>query len=156
MSADVRTETQITLVEKVVFLHGVELLSPLAPEQLASIAMIAREVRAPKSTVLLREGEFADGMYIVMSGKVAVESGGEQVMIAEEKGVVGTWALLDEAPMLVTATVTEDASLLLIERDDFYDLLADHSEITQAMFQVLIRRIRKLVDANVSDTTTDR
>jgi CRP/FNR family cyclic AMP-dependent transcriptional regulator len=137
---------QATLVEKVICLHGVELLSSLAPEQLARIALIAREKEAPKSTVLLREREISDCMYIIMSGKVAVDSGGDRLLVAGEKEVIGTWALLEDQPMLVTATVLEDARLLCIERGDFYELLADHSEITQAIFQALVRRIRKLVE----------
>ena len=84
-------------------------------------------------------------MYIIVNGKVAVESGGERILVAGEKEVIGTWALLDNEPMVVTATVLDDAHLLRIEREDFYDLLADHSEVMQNIFRVLIRRIRTLV-----------
>ncbi len=85
-------------------------------------------------------------MYVIVRGKVALEADGEQILVVSEKEVIGTWALLDDEPMVMSVTVVEDARLLRIEREDFYDLLADHSEIMQSIFRVLIRRIRKLVE----------
>ena len=137
---------EMTLIEKVLFLQNVELFVDLSPEQLGRIALIAYEVEVPKGRVLLRERELSDSVYIIVAGAVAVEAGGERIFIAEERGVIGTWALLDSEPMVVTATVVQDARLLRIDRDDFYDLMADHSEIMQSMFQMLVRRIRKLID----------
>jgi CRP-like cAMP-binding protein len=146
MQQELASRAEMTLVEKVLFLQNVELLSALAPDQLGRIALIAREVEAPSGAVLLREGELSDCMYIIVDGKVAVDSGGERLLIAGPKEVIGTWALLDDGPMVVTASAIEPARLIYIERGDFYDLLADHSEITQAMFQVLVGRIRKLIE----------
>ena len=57
----------------------------------------------------------------------------------------GTWALIDEAPSVVTATAREEARLLRITRADFYDLLADHSELALGLLQGLARRVRTLV-----------
>src|ERR1051325_7834470 len=94
---------EMTLLEKVIFLHNVELLSALSPEQLARIALIARELRVAKETVLIPEGDLSDCLYIIISGKVAVESAGERILDAGEKEVIGTWALLDDEPMIVTA-----------------------------------------------------
>ena len=137
---------QMTLIEKVLFLQNVDLLSSLSPEQLGRIALITREAAMPRGKVLLREQERSDCMYILVNGKVAVESEGERIFVAGEKDVIGTWALLDNEPMVVTATVLDDAQVLRIEREDFYDLLADHSEVMQNIFRVLIRRIRKLIE----------
>jgi CRP-like cAMP-binding protein len=136
----------MTLIEKVLFLQNVELLSALSPEQLGRIALITREVEAPRGKVLLREKELSECMYLLVHGKVAVECGGERIFLAGEKDVLGAWALLDNEPMVVTATALQGSRLLRIDREDFYDLLADHSEIMQSMFQVLVRRIRKLIE----------
>ena len=136
----------MTLIEKVLFLQNVDLLSGLSPEQLGRIALITREAAVPRGKVLLREQERSDCMYILVNGKVAVESEGEGIFVAGENDVIGTWALLDNEPMVVTATVIDNAQVLRIEREDFYDLLADHSEVMQNIFRVLIRRIRKLIE----------
>ena len=137
---------EMTLIEKVLFLQNVELLSSLSPEQLGRIALITHGDKMPKGRVVFREQERSDSMYVIVRGKVALEADGEQILVVSEKEVIGTWALLDDEPMVMSATVVEDARLLRIEREDFYDLLADHSEIMQSIFRVLIRRIRKLVE----------
>jgi CRP-like cAMP-binding protein len=60
--------------------------------------------------------------------------------------VLGAWALFDEEPVPVTATTVERTMLLRISREDFYDLLADNSEITSAIFGTLVKRFRKLIE----------
>ena len=137
---------EMTLIEKVLFLQNVELLSSLSPEQLGRIAMITQEKEMPQGKVLFREKERSDSMYVIVRGKVALEADGERVLVAGEKEAIGTWALLDNEPMVLTATVTEDAHLLQVEREDFYDLLADHSEVMQNIFRALVHRIRKLIE----------
>lgn len=136
----------MTLIEKVLFLQNVELLSSLSPEQLGNIALITQEVEFPRGKVLFREKERSDSLYVIIDGKISLDSDGERILLAGEKNVVGTWALLDDELMVVTATVVEDARALRIEREDFYDLLADHSEVMQNIFRGLVRRIRKLIE----------
>ena len=137
---------KMALIEKVLFLQNVELLSQLSPEQLSRIALITRETEMPRGKVIFREKERSDSLYVIVEGKVALESNGERILVAGEREAIGTWALLDDEPMLLTATVTEDARLLEIPREDFYDLLAYHSEVMQNIFHALVRRIRKLIE----------
>lgn len=136
----------MTLIEKVLFLQGVDLLSELSPEQLGRIALITNESDEPRGKVLLQEKEISESMYILVAGKVQIESAGERISEVGEKEVLGTWALLENEPMVVTATVTENARVLRIDREDFYDLLTDHSEVMRSIFRVLVRRIRQLVE----------
>jgi len=136
----------MTLIEKVLFLQEVELLSKLSPEQLSRIGLIARLMEAVPGHVLFREKNRSDSIYIIVRGKVAIELNGETVHVAEQKEVVGTWALIDDEPMAVTATVKQESQLLQITREDFFDLLADHSEIMQKIFHILVRRIRRLIE----------
>ncbi|NIU78656.1 MAG: Crp/Fnr family transcriptional regulator, partial [Gammaproteobacteria bacterium] len=53
-------------------------------------------------------------------------------------------ALIDGAPSLVDATVTERSRLLRITRSEFYDLLADHPELALGLLQGLARRFRRI------------
>ena len=85
-----------------------------------------------------------DGLPVEANGGVNVDSG--KAWVAENVDPRRRRALLDDEPMLLTATVTEDARLLEIPREDFYDLLADHSEVMQNIFHALVRRIRKLIE----------
>jgi CRP-like cAMP-binding protein len=138
---------ELNIVEKVIALEGVELLGNLSPEQLARIGAIAQEVKFPPQAVVLEAGKPLDSLYIIVDGAVDLSRNGDLLHTAHQNEVLGAWALFDESdPMPVTAKTVEDTRLLRIGRDDFYDLLADNSEITSAIFSTLVKRFRKLVE----------
>jgi CRP-like cAMP-binding protein len=137
---------ELNIVEKVIALEGVDLLQNLTPEQLARIGSIAKEVKYPPGKAVLEPDKPLDALYIIVDGAVELKRGGETIHTARQNDVLGAWALFDPEPMPVTATTAEDTRLLRIGREDFYDLLADNSEITSAMFGTLVKRFRKLVE----------
>jgi len=138
---------QLNMVEKVIALEGVELFRSLSPEQLARIGSIAREVRLAPHNDVIEPSKPADALYVIVDGAVELARNGEPLTVARQNEVLGAWALFDEIdPAPVTARTVEDARLLRIGRDDFYDLLSDNTEITSAILSTLVKRFRKLVD----------
>jgi CRP-like cAMP-binding protein len=138
----------LNIVERVIALEGVELFRNLGPEQLARIGAIAKEVKYAPGKVILEAGKPVSELYVIIDGAVELIRGGEPLAVARQNEVLGAWALFEENdPMPVTARTIEHTRLLRIGRDDFYDLLADHSEITSAIFSTLVQRFRKLVEA---------
>lgn len=138
---------ELNIVEKVIALEGVELMRNLSPEQLAKIAAIAREVKFPPGTLVLEPRKPTDALYVIVDGAVELSRGSESLYTARQNEVLGAWALFETGdPMPLTAKTLEDTLLLRIGRDDFYDLLADNSEITSAIFSTLVKRFRKLVE----------
>ena len=137
----------LNIVEKVIVLEGVELFQGLTPEQLARIGTVAHEVKVPPRKVVLDASKAADSLYIIIEGAVELRRNGEALTVAHRNDVLGAWALFEESEaMPVSAETVEDTRLLRIGRADFYDLLADHNEITFALFSTLVRRFRKLVE----------
>ena len=100
---------------------------------------------AKAGTVLVRQDEPTDALYVVVRGAVELRRAGEQVLMAQDGTPFGTWALIDEEPSLVDATAVQDTQLLRITRQDFYDLLADYQELVRGLLQGLARRVRALV-----------
>jgi len=137
---------ELNIVEKVIALEGVELLGSLTPEQLARIGSIAREVRYPPGRVVISPSKPLDALYVVIDGALELTRDSDVLHVARSNEVLGAWALFDEEPLPVTAKTIEDTRLLRISREDFFDLLADHAEITAAVFSTLVRRFRKLVE----------
>jgi CRP-like cAMP-binding protein len=138
---------ELNIVEKVIALEGVDLLSSLTPEQLARLATIAQEVRFPPDKAILEPDKPLDALYVIVEGAVELSRAGSVLTTARQNEVLGAWALFDEEdPLPVAARTVEDTRLLRIGRDDFYDLLADNSEITSAIFSTLVKRFRKLVE----------
>ncbi|HWB84730.1 MAG TPA: cyclic nucleotide-binding domain-containing protein [Bryobacteraceae bacterium] len=137
---------ELNIVEKVIALEGVELFHNLTPEHLAWIASVAREVRFPPNKLVLAPSQPLEALYVIIDGAVELSRGSEVLHTAHQNDVLGAWALFDEEPLPVTARTVEDARLLRIGREEFYDLLADHGEITSAIFSTLVKRFRKLVE----------
>lgn len=135
----------LTTVEKVIFLQDVDVFAKIPLEDLAYIAMIADEVSAEAGQVIYSQGEVSDSMYLVLDGSIRLHRGGVEVMVAKPRDVFGTWALFDNETRIVTATSVEESNLLRIDKEDFLDLLSDHSKITEGVLKVLASKLRNLV-----------
>ena len=135
----------LSVIEKVVFLQNVDIFSRVPTEQLAYVAAIAEEVNFLKKDIIFRERDTSDALYLVINGKVRLHRGEEEIALTGPREAFGAWALFDDEPRLVTATVVEDCRLLQIDRDDFADLLADHVQITQGILKDIVGRLRGLV-----------
>ena len=137
---------QRNIVEKVIALEAVELLSSLTPDQLSQIALIAKEVKYPPGKVILQPSEPLEALFVIVDGTIEISRSGQELHIAGQYEVLGSWALFDDSPLPVTAKTMEDTVLLQISRDDFYDLLSDNMELAVSIFSPLVRRFRKLID----------
>ena len=135
----------LTTIEKVMALQNVDIFSEVSTEQLSHLALIAQDISCVAGDVLYRESDPPQAMYLVLEGRVRLHRSELDVTIASTHEVFGTWALFDDEPMVVTATVLEPCRLLRIDRDDFIDLLADYVQITQGVLKAMVKRLRGLV-----------
>ena len=135
----------LTTVEKVLFLQDIDIFEFTTTEDLSHIAAITEEVEYNADSIIFKEEEISDSMYVVVEGKVKLTREGQDVMTAEKKDVFGTWALFDDEPRVVTATAIENAQLLRIDKEEFVDLLADHVAITQSILKTMAKRLRNLM-----------
>ena len=134
----------LTLVEKVIILQDIDIFVNTTTEDLSYIASITEEMEAEENQVIYTEGDISDSMYVVIEGSVRLHRAGQDIMIAKSRDAFGTWALFDDEPRVTTATVLEHGILLRLDKEDFYDLLADHSQITQGILKTFSSRLRRL------------
>ncbi len=137
--------SEMNLIEKVFLLQQVDLLSDARAEHLALLASVTEEVSVMPGTVLIRQDEPTEAMYIVVRGGVELRRSDEEVLTAEDGTAFGTWALIDGSPSLIEARAVGASELLRLTREDFYDLLADHAELARGLLAGLARRLRNLV-----------
>ena len=135
----------LTTVEKVIFLQDLDFFEFTPTEGLAFISAITEEVQFKANVDIYHEGDVPDAIYMIVEGKVRLHRNGEEVRVAGDKEIFGAWALFDDEPRLATATTVEETSLLRISREDFLDLLADHTNITESVFKALVKKIRDLI-----------
>ncbi len=99
-------------------------------------------------TVIFREKESADVMYIIVKGRVNIS---KQVMagvnktlsVLEEGEYFGEMSLLLHASRSASATAVEDAELVKLERDDFKQILRHSPDAAMAMLIQLASRLEK-------------
>ena len=134
-------------------LRSVPLFSGLTPAEIEGILGISRYVAFAPGTCLMRQGQAADGVFIVESGTAevmtALPGGGELTLASVNAGtVLGEMALLDAGVRSATVVARTPVDGYWIDRDGFRMLLAQRNP---AVFTVqghitlaLCRRLREL------------
>jgi CRP-like cAMP-binding protein len=135
----------ISTIEKVIFLQNVDVFAKVPTEQLTFLAAIAEEVSALKDDEIYKRDDPSQALYIVLDGTVSLHRDGREITQAQMGDAFGTWSLFDDEPYVATATVVDDARLLRIEHDDFYEVLADNVEVTRGVIRTVATRLRGLI-----------
>lgn len=141
----------LTTIERVLALQRNPIFAEIPTDGLAHMASIAEEVEFHSGNLLFEEGGVPDSCYLILAGSVDLKRGDKSALTVGPGEDLGVWALFDGEPHVYTARAKENTHALRIVQEDFYDLLADHTEIVQTLFRTLVRRIRMvLTDRDVS------
>ena len=130
-------------LEKTILLKSTALFREIPAEKLSRVAAIAEETRCPAGSRILSEGEAGDSLFLVVEGAVRIHKDGRDLAVLTKGECLGEMALLDEAPRSADATAVDDCILMRIGQEDFIEVLSANPEIMQAMFRLLVRRLRE-------------
>ncbi len=144
-------ETLSTL-DRAIKLQKVELFSELETELLALLGSIAEQVSVEPGDTIVEQGSALEALNVVLGGSIQMSRDGKALFSVGEGDTIGNWALFDRQPSVVTATAMEPSWLLKIDREEFYDLLADHSEMTRELFFALFKRVRSLLASGIASS----
>jgi len=99
----------------------------------------------PPETVLFREGETGNQMFVVQSGSVRIQKqvrDTEKVLAILSAGeFFGEMAILNNKPRSATAIVHEQAKILVIEARTFEAMVRGNSEIAVRLIKKLAQRL---------------
>jgi CRP-like cAMP-binding protein len=132
----------LTAIEKVIFLKSVDIFSRATIEELGRVAALTEEVHFEPGETIYREGEPVDAIYLILTGRVAVEGNGQVVREVGEKQALGTVAALDRNPAIHTVKAIDAVYALKLNAQDFDDILSLDFELVRAIFRALCRMIR--------------
>jgi len=144
MSANSDSGRPMTVVERAVALRNVEAFRAVPMDQLAHVAAVAREEHHAAGAVLFSEGDPPESLFVVLSGKIRLLRRGKGFGEAQPGEPLGTWSLFIDHPRRATAEVLEDSRLLVLDREEFYEVLAEQVEVTRSMVQDLVGRLLEL------------
>ncbi len=119
-------------------LSEVELFSALAEDDLEAVARLAREEHYPTGTLVFEQGGAGHAGYVVGAGelralRVDAEGVQREVRRLTPSHFVGESSLLLGEPHDATVEVVKDATLIIVGKEDFEDLLAQRPWILDSL-----------------------
>ena len=120
-----------------------DIFSHATIEELGRIAALTDEVHFEPGETIYREGEPTDAIYLVLKGRVAVESNGRVVREVTDKQAFGTVAALDRNPAVHTLKALDAVHALKLSAQDFDDILSVDFECVRSVIHALCRLIRE-------------
>jgi signal-transduction protein with cAMP-binding, CBS, and nucleotidyltransferase domain len=135
----------LTAVERVLILKGADLLNDIGPRHLLRLAEVARELELWKGNTIYKEDDLADGLYMVVEGRVRLTTGEHVTSEVGPGEAFGTWALVDDTERGHRVECIEDGLALMLPRDEFYDVAAGDLTLLRGVVRALAKRLRTLV-----------
>jgi CRP/FNR family cyclic AMP-dependent transcriptional regulator len=128
-------------------------LHELGVEELTRFAELVLEKSYPRAGVIVFEDDPGDAFFIVREGRVKVvlvaDDGREIILNILGPGEhFGELALIDDRPRSANVVATEDATLLVLRREDFRRRVEGNPKVAWALLVELSRRLR-LADGKI-------
>ncbi len=130
-------------VEKILFLKSASVFERVSGEDLAALARVADVETYGPGQAVFHEGEMGDALYVIVRGKIRIESGGERLAELGPGEAFGEMAVLDEVPRSATASAADETEVLRIGSEEFYEILHEQVEIAEGVIRMLTRRLRE-------------
>jgi phosphoserine phosphatase RsbU/P len=138
-------------------ISNIPLFATIPPDELAELATELQQITYPAGTLLMREGERGDGLYIVLSGMFEIfkELGTPDERLFGRRGVgevVGEMGLLNQdGRRTASARAASDSQVIRLTRPDFERLLGRYPTIAYALLRVLSTRLRDSNDTVIHE-----
>ncbi len=149
--AEGEMETELTTLDKVLFLRKVELFRDLDVRALTAIATVAEERTAEPGVFLCRQGDEGESMFFIVAGAVQVlrdGPDGDSVELAEvgPPEVIGEMALFEDKPRTASLCARERTTYLEISRVGFQGIMSEYPQVGAAASRTLSHRLRMVLE----------
>jgi CRP-like cAMP-binding protein len=105
------------------------------------------EFRVPRGTVIFRQGDAGEEMFVISQGRIRLTLGGQlhekEIAVLGPGDFFGELSLLSGAARTATAEAIEDSTLLPIGRDVFAMMVQDDLDIVFRMFKIQGQRVER-------------
>jgi CRP/FNR family cyclic AMP-dependent transcriptional regulator len=131
----------------------------LAEKTLRDIAAAGVVRNFPKNAILINEGDTADSLFIVLSGRIKVfasnEAGREIVLSFFGPGEYVGEMSLDGRPRSASVMTVEPTTCAIVNRASFREFLLAHPDFALNLIEKLIQRVRITTENVKSLALTD-
>jgi CRP/FNR family cyclic AMP-dependent transcriptional regulator len=131
-----------------VVLRNVPLFSGLEESELERLARVAGRRRVGRGEQVVRAGETADALLIMLTGRAKVtnfdEEGREVILAWLGPGeFFGEMGLIDDSPRSANVIAVENCELMVLGKQEFQRCMQDNFQVAQKLMQILVRRLRE-------------
>ena len=140
----------MTIMEKVLALHEVELFANMSTEELSVLASIAEEDQFDAGSRVIAKHESADSLNLVLTGKVQVKRGEQEIFVAGPSDTLGALSMLHGEPWLFSAEVIEPTTVLVDIRFKLVEVVAVLTRARQMAIATLADVLRLEADGHGS------
>ncbi|MBN1102004.1 MAG: cyclic nucleotide-binding domain-containing protein, partial [Deltaproteobacteria bacterium] len=142
-------ETGISIPDKILHLRSIHIFEGLAVSELAAIASVTEEVRYSQGSVIIKEGETGETMFMIIEGEVAVIKGSEgssQIVLDHIRAgdYFGEMALFEDLVRSATIRSEQETRVLVLHKREFTEIVREYPLIALGICRVLSQRLRKL------------
>ncbi len=129
-------------------IKNAEIFSGLNEQELQRIVPICHEETLPKGTVIWKEGDTADRLYILYKGKAQINLRGKTKIDIIEPGRILGWSAFVKYNKYYTATAQclEDSRFIRIMASDIHALFRDNHDIGLKVMDNLADVIHQRLD----------
>lgn len=137
-------QERLLLIEKVFLLKSLSIFSETPETVLADLAPLMQELDLEEGTVIFKEGDLGDSMYIIYQGEIRITKDKTTLAVLKEKEVFGELSLIDAESRSASAIAHTDCHLFRIDQEPFFELLDTRPEIAKGFLKMLCKRLRLL------------
>lgn len=124
-------------------LRGFELFEGMSDDELESEVALFEPIRRLAGERVTKEDDFGYSLFLVVSGRLKVDIGGDEIAEIEAGDCFGEVSLVTGEKRNATVTALETCELAKIMTWDFETLLVEHP--------ILAGRIKAIADARTHD-----
>jgi hypothetical protein len=125
-------------LEKVLVLRQNPLMVGATVKQLLALAGIARDVTLTAGSILFTDSD-PPAVYCLLAGEVCLEGDAVTPVVAGPGSTVGMLETLAGVSLGRRAAATRDGYALRLDREELFDVLADHADLVQGLFSGLLQ-----------------
>lgn len=143
---DVEDHGAMDAVEKMVHLRGLSLFEGLTTRQLMNLAGVVREETRPARTVVVREHDCDDRLFLVVEGVIHIHRAETFLKELGPGDFFGEIALFTGIARTADAVSQTRVQLLVLERAELLALIEEMPSIAVTLLETQSRRVRDLTD----------
>ncbi len=141
--------TSLTLPDIILRLKTIEIFKQLTINELAAVASVTHQTSFPENTIIIKEGEPGDTLYLIIEGSVTVskrQADGKNLELdrIDAGDYFGEMALFEDIPRTATIRTISACSVLSLNKHEFEEIVHEYPQIPLAICRILSGRIRKL------------